>query len=115
MRISDWSSDVCSSDLPDWGHIIHLIEKVKNQEQRTWYIQKTIENGWSRNVLLHHIGSNLYERQGKAITNFSHNLPEEQSDLAQELFKSSYNLEFLTLEHRAKERDRKSTRMNSSH
>jgi predicted nuclease of restriction endonuclease-like (RecB) superfamily len=87
-----------------WGHIIQLIEKVKNQEQRLWYIHKTIENGWSRNVLVHHIESNLYNRQGKALTNFSSNLPAEQSDLAQELFKSSYNLEFLTLEHKAKER-----------
>ncbi|MBL0942298.1 MAG: DUF1016 domain-containing protein [Alphaproteobacteria bacterium] len=92
------------AQLP-WGHITHLLDKVEDKEQRLWYIHKTIENGWSRNVLVHHIESNLYDRQGKALTNFSANLPSEQSDLAQEVFKSSYNLEFLTLERKSKERE----------
>lgn len=88
-----------------WYHNITLLEKVSAPEVREWYIHKTIENGWSRNVLVHHIESKLYERQGKAITNFSNTLPEAQSDLAQEIFKSSYHFEFLQLEQRAKERD----------
>src|SRR5690606_32833122 len=51
-----------------WYHNITLLEKVSAPEIREWYIYKTIENGWSRNVLVHHIESNLYQRQGKAIT-----------------------------------------------
>jgi predicted nuclease of restriction endonuclease-like (RecB) superfamily len=88
-----------------WYHNITLLDKIRDNKERIWYIHKTIENGWSRNVLVHQIETNLYTRQGKSLTNFSHTLPEEQSDLAQEIFKSSYNLEFLTLEQKAKERD----------
>lgn len=92
------------AQLP-WGHITYLLDKISNDDQRLWYIQKDLENGWSRSILAHHIDSKLYARQGKAITNFAQTLPEEHSDLAQEVFKSSYNLEFLTLEEKAKERD----------
>jgi len=88
-----------------WFHNMVILDKISDTKEREWYIYKTIENGWSRNVLVHHIESNLYQRQGKAITNFVHTLPEAQSDLAQEIFKSSYNFEFLQLEQRAKERD----------
>lgn len=88
-----------------WFHNMVILDKISDIKEREWYIHKTIENGWSRNVLVHHIESNLYQRQGKAITNFENTLPEAQSDLAQEIFKSSYNFEFLQLEQRAKERD----------
>lgn len=70
---------------------------MSNSEERIWYIQKTIENGWSRNVLALQISNNLYTRQGKAITNFKDTLPPETSDLAQQLFKSEYNFDFLGL------------------
>jgi len=69
------------AEIP-WGHNIILIEKVKNISERFWYIQKTIESGWSRNVLVHPIESGLYHRQGKAISNFPETLPSPQSDLA---------------------------------
>lgn len=82
-----------------------LIDKVKVPEQRLWYIQKTIENGWSRNVLIHQIDTDLYSRQGEALTNFQQVLPAPQSDLAQSLLKSEYNLEFLDLREKALERD----------
>jgi predicted nuclease of restriction endonuclease-like (RecB) superfamily len=88
-----------------WGHITYLLDKIRNEEERLWYIQKDLENGWSRSILAHHVDSNLYTRQGKALTNFAHALPDEQSDLAQEVFKSSYNLEFLSLEEKIKEKD----------
>lgn len=70
--------------------------RSKNEEQ-LWYAQKTIENGWSRNVLVHQIESGLYERQGNAITNFKDTLPSIHSDLSHELIKSPYNLEFLDI------------------
>jgi predicted nuclease of restriction endonuclease-like (RecB) superfamily len=58
-----------------WFHNLTLLEKVKSQEERLWYAEKSIENGWSRNVLVLHIEAGLYERQGKAITNFQRTLP----------------------------------------
>lgn len=88
-----------------WKHTCTIIDKVKSPEQRQWYMQKTIEHGWSRNVLAFQIESNLYERQGGAITNFKETLPPAQSDLAQGLLKSEYNLEFLELKEKAHERE----------
>lgn len=88
-----------------WKHNCTILDKLKDLEQRIWYIQKTIENGWSRNVLIHQIDTDLYSRQGFAITNFQQALPAPQSDLAQSLLKSEYNLEFLALRERALERD----------
>ena len=88
-----------------WRHHCVLLDKVKNLEQRTWYLQKTLENSWSRNVLVHQIDTDLYDRQGGALTNFQAVLPAPQSDLAQSLLKSEYNLEFLGLHEKALERD----------
>ncbi|MCY7284957.1 MAG: PDDEXK nuclease domain-containing protein [Cyanobacteria bacterium CAN_BIN43] len=88
-----------------WKHNCAVLDKLKNQEQRVWYIQKTIENGWSRSVLIHQIEGDLYSCQGGALTNFEQTLPSPQSDLAQSLLKSEYNLEFLDLREKALERD----------
>jgi predicted nuclease of restriction endonuclease-like (RecB) superfamily len=88
-----------------WKHNCTILDKVKNPEQRVWYIQQTVENGWSRNVLIMQIESGLYHRQGRATTNFERTLPKLQSDLAQSLIKDPYNLEFLTLAEDAQERD----------
>ncbi len=65
-----------------WGHNVVLLFKIKDPAQRLWYAQQTIEHGWSRNVLVHQIESGLFERQGKAVTNFRTALPPPQSDLA---------------------------------
>lgn len=88
-----------------WGHNVRILDYVKNAQERQWYIQKTIENGWSRDVLVLQIESCLYHRQGKAITNFAQTLPPLQSDLAQQLLKDPYNFDFLTLDSEAHERD----------
>jgi predicted nuclease of restriction endonuclease-like (RecB) superfamily len=88
-----------------WFHNCVLLDKVKDPAERLWYAQQTIENGWSRNVLVHQIESNLYARQGQAITNFNLALPPTQSDLAQQLLKDSYVFDFLSLGQEAKERD----------
>ena len=78
-----------------WGHHTILIDKyLDSPEKALFYIRQTIENGWSRNVLLNFIGTELYERQGKALTNFKRTLPSEDSDLAQELTKDPYNFGF---------------------
>ena len=86
-----------AAQLP-WGHNQVILDKVSDPETRTWYMHQVIENGWSRNVMVMQIESKLHERQGKAHTNFKRTLPAETSDLAQQLFKNEYNLEFLGLE-----------------
>ena len=78
-----------------WGHAIKLIEGLKSADQRLWYAKQAAEHGWSRNVLAHHIDSDLFHRQGKALTNFARTLPPPQSDLAQELIKDPYSFDFL--------------------
>lgn len=80
-----------------WGHNIDIFTKVKDTKVRFWYVNKTIENGWSRNVLLLNIKSESHLKLGSAQTNFHANLPKPQSDLAQELIKSEYNFDFLGL------------------
>ena len=88
-----------------WYHNLALMEKVKTLNERLWYIEQTIEQGWNRNVLVHQIESGLYHRQSKAITNFERTLPQPQSDLAQQILKDPYNFDFLSLEREARERD----------
>ena len=80
-----------------WGHNAVLLEKLKERDQRLWYARQTIEHGWSRSMLVHWIESDLYARQGKAITNFERTLPAPQSDLAKQLLKDPYHFDFLTL------------------
>jgi len=88
-----------------WFHNCTIVDKVKGPTSRLWYIQQTIQHGWSRNVLVHQIESGLYHRQGKAITNFEQTLPKPQSELAQELLKDPYTFDFLSLGEDALERD----------
>ncbi|MBN1579034.1 MAG: DUF1016 family protein [Chitinispirillaceae bacterium] len=88
-----------------WFHNIILIEKVKDPAIRLWYMQKTIENGWSRNVLGMMIESRAHQRQGKAVTNFTRTLPPMQSDLAAQTLKDPYIFDFLTLEKPFHERE----------
>lgn len=88
-----------------WGHNVRILDHVKESVEREWYIRKTIENGWSRDILELQIESRLYHRQGKAVTNFDRTLPPLQSDLAQQLLKDPYNFDFLTLGDDARERD----------
>jgi len=88
-----------------WGHNIAIISKCKNLDEALFYIQKTIQNNWSRSVLTHHIESNLFKREGKAINNFKATLPEPQSDLAIETLKDPYNFDFLALTEKHNERE----------
>ena len=88
-----------------WGHNLRILDLLKNPEERLWYAKATIENGWSRNVLVLHIEAGLYHRQGKAVTNFQRTLPAPQSDLAQQLLKDPYNFDFLTLAEDAREKE----------
>src|SRR3954451_70281 len=87
-----------------WGHNADLLDKVKDPLVRLWYARKVVENGWSRNVLIHWIESDLYGRQGKAQTNFEKTLPSLQSDLARETLKDPYTFQFLTIAGDAEEK-----------
>lgn len=80
-----------------WGHNQRIMYKCQSIQEALFYVQKTMDNGWSRNVLEHQIDSDLYNRQGKAVSNFQLKLPEVQSDLAQQTLKDPYNFDFLTL------------------
>jgi predicted nuclease of restriction endonuclease-like (RecB) superfamily len=80
-----------------WYHNITLIQKVKERDERLWYAHAAVQQGWSRNVLVLQIESQLYRRQGKALANFQQALPPPQSDLAQQITKDPYNFDFLTL------------------
>lgn len=79
--------------------------KVKNLPNRLWYMQQTLADGWSRNVLLTMIQSEAHRRQGTALTNFERLLPPPQSDLARQTLKDPYIFDFLTLEEPFHERE----------
>ena len=80
-----------------WGHHIAIITKCKSVSESFYYISTTIKYGWSRSVLLHQIESDLYNREGKAISNFRQTLPSPQSDLAIQTLKDPYVFDFFTM------------------
>jgi len=88
-----------------WGHHIVVITKIKDIEEANFYINQTIENNWSRSVLLHQIESKLYNRKSKSITNFKDKLPKVNSDLANQLLKDPYNFDFLMLRQKHNEKE----------
>lgn len=93
--------------LIPWGHNVFLMDKIKTSEERLWYAKKTKEFGWSRNIMVLQIESNLYQRQAMSekVTNFERTLPKPQSDLAQELLKDPYKFDFLSIGDQAHERE----------
>ncbi len=97
-------------DLP-WSHNILIFEKCKEIDERVYYIKNTLEFGWSRNVLIHHIKTDLYTRDQKALkqNNFEKTLPASVSEMAEEMMKSEYNLGFLGIGKEAKERELESS------
>ena len=92
-----------------WSHVRTILDKCgDNQSKALFYIQETIKNNWSRAVLLNFLGTDLYERKGKAITNFEITLPAVGSDLAGQITKDPYNFDFLALREEYDERELKS-------
>lgn len=91
-----------------WGHHKYIIDKFYNHPQKAlFFVKKVVENNWSRNVLLNFLDTDLFERQGKAITNFSKTLPNPQGDLAQEITKDPYNFDFLSITENYREKELK--------
>ncbi len=92
-------------DQIPWGHIVTLIYAISDKAERHFYIQETMQNGWSRNILSMQIETNLFKRQGNAVTNFKEKLPISQSDLAVATLKNPYLFDFLSLGKNAHERE----------
>ena len=88
-----------------WGHNLLIITKCKTIAEAAFYINKTVQNGWSRSILAHHIELNLYGREGKAITNFANTLPAPQSDLAMQALKDPYIFGLMSLTEKHNERE----------
>jgi predicted nuclease of restriction endonuclease-like (RecB) superfamily len=92
------------AEIP-WFHNVILIRKLKRPQERLWYAQQTFEHGWSRPVLIEWIKDGLYQRQGKAVTNFKATLPPLQSDLAEQTVKDPYLIGFIPTAEGMSERD----------
>ena len=118
QQLVDESSDAGNGQQPvdnfnaifqiPWGHHVQILGKCRgNAEKALFYVRKTLENNWSRATLLNFLDTDLYERQGKAVTNFALTLPKEQSDLAQAMTKDPYNFDFLTLREHYDEKELK--------
>lgn len=88
-----------------WYHHTTLLDKVKDSDVRQFYIQKTIEGGWSRDVMVHQIESELHKRQGKIQSNFETAIAPPNSELVRQVFKDPYKFEFIYLGKEATERD----------
>jgi len=85
-----------SAKLP-WSHNTALLDKVKADEERLWYIQQTIENGWSLDGMVCQIERNLYQRQvlSDKTTNYDKRLPDPHSKLAIETIRDPYIFDFI--------------------
>jgi len=93
-----------AAQLP-WGHLQLLMDKVPNEDERYFYLQQCIENGWSRDVLQLQIKSQLHHRIGQSINNFTSTLPSHSSDLVQQTIKNPYIFDFVLSTEAVKERD----------
>ena len=80
-----------------WGHHIEILQSCKDVREAVFYIEKTIQNNWSRAMLSHAIAAGFYKDAAKPLNNFSLTLPKPQGDLAAEMMKSELNLGFLRL------------------
>lgn len=88
-----------------WGHHVVIMQKCKDWNEASYYIMQTVENKWSRSALEWQIESKLFERQGKAITNFSSTLPAHQSDLAKQITKDPYVIDLMGVRQEMTERE----------
>lgn len=103
--VDDLATDLFS--IP-WGHHVQIINRCSGDVNKAlFYVRKTAEFNWSRSVLMNFLDTELYERDGKAISNFQTALPLPQGDLAQEITKDPYNFNFLTLDENYKEKELK--------
>ncbi len=97
-----------------WRHHCLIMDKVKGDADKAmFYVRQTIQNGWSRSMLLNFISEDMFERQGKALTNFNNTLPDINSELAQEITKDPYNFAFTGITQPYNERILKDALLNN--
>ena len=96
-----------------WSHHQRIIDKAKGDSQKAlFFVRKTWENQWGRGMLVNFLDTDLYEREGKALSNFSTVLPAAESDFAHQLIKDPYHFEFLQLNEKYSETELKDELMN---
>lgn len=88
-----------------WGQNLLLLTKPKSREERLWYAERAVTPGWSRNVMWHHMSTQLQQRTGQAVTNFEKRLPASESELVQQTLKDPYLFDFLGVTADAHERE----------
>lgn len=91
-----------------WTSVTTIMDQVKDKEQRNWYIKESVQNGWSRPVIVHQIASKLYEKQAlleDKTTNFDETLPSLNNEQVKELLKNPYIFDFITADKELKELD----------
>lgn len=97
-----------------WGHYRYIVDKCRNNPSAAlFFVKKTLDEGWSRDILLNFLATDLYEREGKALTNFKNTLPETSSDLAQELTRDPYCFAFTGVTGKHNERVLKDALLNN--
>lgn len=80
-----------------WRHHVQIFSHCNSLDEAIFYVNKVVEEGWSRSWLEDQIAAKLFHSQGSAITNFRQTLPSSQSQLAKEILKDPYHFEFLSL------------------
>ncbi len=88
-----------------WRHHVEIFTHAKSVDEALFYVGKTAENGWSRNILMNMMETDLYHAKGRAVTNFAAKLPAPESDLVQQTLKDPYCFDFLALRERYSERE----------
>lgn len=97
-----------------WGHMKVILDKYKKDKERAiFYMKETVENNWSRAVLLNFIDTDLYERKGKATNNFDKSLPDVNSDLAKEMTRDPYCFDFISIREKYDEKELKDALMDN--
>ena len=113
-QLADEFNEVQMLFMIPWGHHRLILDRCNTDPKKAWfYVRQTLENNWSRAVLQNWLDTDLYERQGKAITNFAQTLPAPQSDLAQEMTRDPYNFDFLTIRAKYNEKELKDALMDN--
>ncbi len=114
LRISQSSENFDKIFSIPWGHQRYIMDRCEGDLNKAFFfISKTLENSWSRAVLLNFLDTDLFDRQGKAITNFTNNLPALQSDLANEMTRDPYNFDFIAIRQNYDEKELKDALMDN--
>ena len=114
LPLSEAKSNAIVAFMIPWGHMKVILDKYKNDKEKAlFYIKETVENNWSRAVLLNFIGTDLYERKGKATNNFDKSLPDVNSDLAKEMTRDPYCFDFISIREKYDEKELKDALMDN--